>query len=215
MKFDVCIPTLNSAKTLDRCLKAIAEILPYNKIIICDGGSTDATLEIAKIYNCTIIHESGPLSKAREKLIEAVETEWFLFIDSDIEINKKWWDKISQYTYLNPKIGSVNGYGLTPGILNVLRRLIIVFKFAFNIKQRGFTSNTLLRTEAVVGIRVPSLKRLEDMALQDMMIARGYTWEFENAYCRHLKSTKQVLKEAFSDGKTLLKKEGLKGVFKL
>lgn len=214
-KFDICIPTLNCGMTLGSCLDMIELLIPINRIIICDGGSTDDTLNIAKEHKCQIIYEQGSLGKARQRLIEAVETSWFLFIDADILINEKWWNKISDYMYIGFDMGAVNGYALTPGILNITRRIIILIKKLFKIKQRGFTSNTLIMTDAVKGIKVPDIKRLEDMAIQDEVIKRGYKWEFADAYCKHLKSTKQVLKEAFSDGKTLLKKEGLKGVFKL
>ena len=87
-RFDVCIPTLNSGKTLEACLKAIKEVIPVNKIIIADGYSTDNTIEIAKKYGCEIFQTNRSLGEVREMLIKRVKTKWFFFIDADIVVNK-------------------------------------------------------------------------------------------------------------------------------
>lgn len=52
------IPTYNSAKTLDRCLKTLRQQdYPQSKIeiILADGGSTDQTVEIANKYQAKVV----------------------------------------------------------------------------------------------------------------------------------------------------------------
>ena len=54
----VLIPTLNAARTLDRCLTSIVE-QDYPKelveIIVADGGSNDGTQELAASFGAEVI----------------------------------------------------------------------------------------------------------------------------------------------------------------
>ena len=69
----------------------------------------------------------------------------------------------------------------------------------FGLQQRGFTSNTILRKEAINGIMLPDLKRCEDLILQDELKKRGWKWKFAWVICAHLKSPYQLIKEAKND----------------
>jgi len=50
----VGILTLNSGKTLRRALNSLTD---FAEIIVCDGNSTDDTLEIAREYGAKIIRQ--------------------------------------------------------------------------------------------------------------------------------------------------------------
>ncbi|MGC8993681.1 MAG: glycosyltransferase family 2 protein, partial [Candidatus Aenigmatarchaeota archaeon] len=107
-RFDVCIPTLNSGKTLEACLNSIIKTIPVNRIIIADGFSKDNTIEIAKKYNCEIFQTRKPLGKVREELIKRVKTEWFFFIDADVVVNEKWFKILINSR--DDKTGVVHGF---------------------------------------------------------------------------------------------------------
>jgi len=52
-KVSIIVATLNSERTIDECLKAIFELnypKDFLEIIVVDGCSKDATLEIAQNY---------------------------------------------------------------------------------------------------------------------------------------------------------------------
>jgi glycosyltransferase involved in cell wall biosynthesis len=206
-RFDVCIPTLNSGKTLEACLKSIKEVIPVNKIIIADGYSTDKTIEIAKRYRCEIFQTKRSLGEVREMLIERVKTKWFFFIDADIVVNEKWFYALTSNS--NGNVGAVQGFGLPKGPIGFLRKILLFIKVKFGLKQRGFTSNTLIRKEAVSGIKLPKRKRLEDIYLQEEVEKRGYEWKFVLAFCEHIKTEKQVVKEALRDLWNLAREKGL------
>jgi len=206
-KFDVCIPTLNSGKTLEACLKSIKETIPINRIIIADGYSTDNTIKIAKKYGCEIFQTNKSLGEVREILIRKVKTEWFFFIDADIVVNKKWFYALISRREDN--VGAIHGFGLPKGIIGFLRKILLFIKVKLGMKQRGFTSNTLIRREAVKRIKIPKRKRLEDIYLQEEVERRGYKWKFALAFCEHLKDEKQVLREALRDLRDLVKERGL------
>lgn len=84
----IIIPTLNAARTLDLCLTSIrAQEYPVDliEIIIADGGSEDATLDIAKKHNVDKIIDNelvtGEAGKAAG--LRVAEKDIVALIDSD------------------------------------------------------------------------------------------------------------------------------------
>jgi glycosyltransferase involved in cell wall biosynthesis len=94
MKLSIIIATLNSAKTLQRCLNSI-KIQTYRNIevIVIDGKSTDSTTDIIKSNNLTIAkYISEPdegIYDAWNKGIKYATGEWFFFIGSDDELHNR------------------------------------------------------------------------------------------------------------------------------
>lgn len=77
------IPTYNSEKTLEKCLKSI-KAQSYNniEIVIIDSYSIDHTLEVSKKYNARIF-SADTLSEARKLGVEKSLGEYVFFVDSD------------------------------------------------------------------------------------------------------------------------------------
>lgn len=93
----VVIPTLNAGSVLDKCLQSISS-QDYPKklveIIIGDGGSTDSTLKLAKIYHAKVV--TNPLKTAESGKAAAVEVasnDLIALIDSDNILPNKHWFK--------------------------------------------------------------------------------------------------------------------------
>lgn len=80
------ILTHNSGKNLSRALASVAD---FAEIIVADGGSTDATLEIARSYGARVIHQSKPghpisdFARERNLTLAAATQPWFFYLDSD------------------------------------------------------------------------------------------------------------------------------------
>lgn len=78
--------TYNSEKNLARALASVAD---FAEVIIADGGSTDATIEIAKKYGARIIPQSNPgrpisdFSRERNLTLDEATQPWFFYLDSD------------------------------------------------------------------------------------------------------------------------------------
>ena len=86
----VGILTLNCGDTIERCLESLKD---FREIIICDGNSTDNTLEIAKKYDVKIIKQYDSdepnlrcvkdKANVRQKNMNAATYDWYFFMDAD------------------------------------------------------------------------------------------------------------------------------------
>ncbi|RJQ34461.1 glycosyltransferase family 2 protein [Candidatus Parcubacteria bacterium] len=86
----VAILTRNSAETLERALLSVKD---FSDVLICDGGSTDATVDIASRYGARIIRQDGAFlyedgriadyGGVRNQCLRAAKESWFFYLDSD------------------------------------------------------------------------------------------------------------------------------------
>lgn len=113
-KISFIIPTLNSAGTLRDCLESIA-IQDYPKdgveIIIADGGSTDATLEIIQSINSTnpinlkVVSNYLKTGEAGKSVaLKESNNDIIAFIDSDNILPDKDWLKRMVEPFKDPEI---------------------------------------------------------------------------------------------------------------
>jgi len=86
----VIIPTRNSAGTLKKCLQSIKNQTYKNiEIIVVDNHSTDETKAIARRYTSKIYNKGPERSAQRNFGAKKSKGEYLLFIDSDMELNRK------------------------------------------------------------------------------------------------------------------------------
>lgn len=86
----VGILTFNSSLTLKAALESI---INFSEVIVCDGGSTDETLSLARAYGARVIVQSPEFkgkdnkiidfSGVRNQMLSAASHKWFFSLDSD------------------------------------------------------------------------------------------------------------------------------------
>ncbi|HED05059.1 MAG TPA: glycosyltransferase, partial [Ignavibacteria bacterium] len=113
IKASVFILTKNNADTIDRTLKSVED---FNDIVICDGGSVDNTLEIAKKYNVRINKQPKECkdkqdnlfdySCARNDCMNKVKYDFIFYLDSDETISRGLVEDIRKET-LEEKEGNI------------------------------------------------------------------------------------------------------------
>jgi glycosyltransferase involved in cell wall biosynthesis len=87
-KISIVIAVLNGSATVKRCLESIESQTYQNReIIICDGGSTDETLEIIAAFSkpeYRLLHgpDSG-IYDAWNKALDVVSGDWICFLGCD------------------------------------------------------------------------------------------------------------------------------------
>ncbi len=77
----------NEEKYLERCLNGIRPILEQvdSELIIADTGSTDRTVEIARLFTDNVFYFEWikDFAAARNSTLEKAQGEWFMFVDGD------------------------------------------------------------------------------------------------------------------------------------
>jgi len=193
-KVDVVMLTKNSEHLLNACLNSIYGNLPIRRLIVVDGFSTDNTLKIIKEFNkkygnVKIITEKGSRAKARERGIEEVKTEWFMFADSDVILCKDWFKRAEKY--MDKDVGAVWGLNIDiiPNVKNklFLKSLALVARQCFNL--RGGMHDTLIQHELVRDIRIPEqLHAYEDAYIINWIRKKGYKVTVgDDIYCLHFR----------------------------
>ena len=156
-KIDVCIIT--RCKVPRKCIQAIKQHIPYNKIIISNLPSRGA---------------------ARQECIEQVSTEKFAFVDDDVIVTKNWFEKMN--FWLNKlNAGAVTGvprlYPKTPArrYMKLLNEISIDFKSLPQPVDCLHTGACLIRTEAIEGIKIPScIHHREDLYITEYIKSKGF-----------------------------------------
>lgn len=107
-KFSIVIPCYNASKYLERCLDSIYN-QSYNmfEVIIVNDGSTDNTEEIVNRYRSKynnikyLKQENLGVAIARNKAIELVSSNKFIFVDADDYINSDLLFKLDEFLKKN------------------------------------------------------------------------------------------------------------------
>lgn len=99
------ILTLNCGDTLRQCIESLKD---FGEIIICDGNSTDNTLDIAKEYGAKIIKQydsnepnlrcAKDKANVRQRNMDAASFDWYFFMDADDILPTETVEEIKQIT---------------------------------------------------------------------------------------------------------------------
>jgi glycosyltransferase involved in cell wall biosynthesis len=190
MDVDVVIITRNSERMLRECLKSVYANVPVNRLIVVDGYSTDKTLQIVRGFqkkhgSVLLIQDRGTRATARQKGIDHVKTEWFMFVDSDAVLCNNWFKKAEKH--IGPGVGAVWGIEIWSTIRNpvILKLFLMVTRKIFDL--RGGTHDTLIRTDLVKDIKIPKILHVfEDAYIKDWIAAKGYKLvACYDPYCIH------------------------------
>jgi glycosyltransferase involved in cell wall biosynthesis len=148
--------------------------------------------------NVLLIQDHGWRGRARQIGIEHVETEWFMFVDSDVQLCKGWLEKAKNFA--SAQVGAVWGIDVWTIIKNP-RFLRLFLHLTMSIFQaRGGTHDLLVRREAVKDIKIPNtLYSFEDAYIKESINKRGYeVIGAYDPYCIHYRRlTACSIKSAF------------------
>ncbi len=176
------IPTYNSYRTIEKCLKSIREQeYPKIEIIVVDGGSIDGTLEIAKKYADKVVILKGPLGFARAYGAVISKGEILGIIDSDVYLPHKMWLRRAVATLLShPRAAILWPINIPPEKASaVAKTYFALWEYRLRTSKTPIPGgNILIRRKAYVevgGIN-PHLHFGEDYDLTLKILKRGYSY---------------------------------------
>jgi glycosyltransferase involved in cell wall biosynthesis len=97
---DVLLETLDAGKFLRRSLESLYAEAPVARLLVCDGGSKDNTIETLGEFPRVELHVRPDIrttGKALEFLISLAKTEWVMITDSDLTFPPGWYDEMAKY----------------------------------------------------------------------------------------------------------------------
>lgn len=122
---DVVIPTLNAAHSLPSTLDCMP---PGVNVIISDGGSTDATLDIARAAGCRIVEGRRGRGQQLGAGAGAAGRPWRLFLHADTVVCVQGWNAIARH---------MSEAGMGPGPAATLRLRIDDPAWQARLVERG------------------------------------------------------------------------------
>ena len=97
---DVIIPVIHTNELWHSNLRSIYREIPVSRLLIGDGGCIDNSLDIVRQFPRVTIFDHRQftsLGYSIRKLIEAVETDWFVYLHSDVYLPPGWFDITCQH----------------------------------------------------------------------------------------------------------------------
>ena len=199
LTIDVVLLTKNSMKPcLPECIASLYKNVPVKRLLVIDNNSNDGTIEFLKHFpNVKIVQDSGNRATARQLGIELCETEWFMFLDSDVVLEEGWFQAAEKYI-ADANIGAIQG----ATIQNVERNIADFEKVMKTVRkwfgglttrtflepeQRGYTGDILIKAELVKDIRIPTyLDIFEDHYIKKWIENKGYIFfRAQDMICHH------------------------------
>jgi hypothetical protein len=97
---DVIIPVIHTNELWEANLFSFYREIPIHTLLIGDGGCIDDSIAIARKFPRVKVldhHNFKSLGYSIRKLIEAVETDWFIYVHSDAYLPPSWFDAMHKH----------------------------------------------------------------------------------------------------------------------
>jgi Glycosyl transferase family 2 len=167
---DVIIPVKNTNPLWRANLLNIYQEIPMARLLLGDGGCEDDTLEIAREFpRVEVVDQRGfnSLGGCLRDLIERVNTEWFIYLHSDVHLPAGWfeamWRRRADYDWFECE-----------------RRMAVLVEFnaiAQNRAERAYSGSQMGRSASfeplLVQIDDDFLYRNEDLILTELVEQHG------------------------------------------
>lgn len=125
----VIIPVYNEASHLQQSLQrlyASFNHLDLVEVIICDGGSTDNSVQIARQFPCQIISSDPGRAQQMNTASQLARGYWLLFLHADSSLPARWVEQLDDH----------HRWGFFPVKLSGQHWLFRIIETAINIRSR-------------------------------------------------------------------------------
>lgn len=165
---DVIIPILHTNELWRTNLLSLYREIPIHRLLIGNGGCQDDSLDIAKGFPRVEIFDHTSfvsLGFSLRKLIEAVRTEWFIYVHSDVYLPPGWFDVMHSHQ------ASYDWFGCP-------QRLTVMVEYPLVDEVRPYAGSQMGRKAAfengISRIDDDYVYRQEDFVLADIVHKAGF-----------------------------------------
>ena len=98
VKISVIIPVLNERENIGRCIEGVLSEGTRSEVIVCDGGSTDGSLEIVERYRgkgVALLRTRKGRGVQMNAGASAAEGDIFLFLHADTRLERGWFAAVT------------------------------------------------------------------------------------------------------------------------
>src|SRR5262245_27577412 len=95
---DVIIPVLHTNELWQANLLSVYREIPVSRLLLGDGGCVDDTIEVARKFPRVEVFDHRAfksLGFSIRRLIEEVQSEWFIYLHSDVYLPEGWFDNMA------------------------------------------------------------------------------------------------------------------------
>lgn len=186
MQISLVIPMKNEAASLASLMRTIADqTLQPSEIVLVDGGSTDATVEIAEGFasadsRVKLVKTDGATpGKGRNLGITAAANDWLALTDAGIELSPDWLAELVAAAESNPDAAIVYGNfsPITKSLFEKCATLAYVPALRHGQIRAKSVASMLLRRE--VWDRTggfPDIRAAEDLMFMEAAEQAGFTF---------------------------------------
>lgn len=110
MLLDIVVPTVNAKAQLPGVLRTLATAgVSLGNLIVCDGGSTDGTVELAQSVGARVV--TAPRGRGTQLAVGALAGSggWLLFLHADTTLAEGWLKTVARFI-AEPANASRAGY---------------------------------------------------------------------------------------------------------
>lgn len=209
LKLDLCIWTLNSYPTLEKCLSSIDAALPAEKVCckiavqgvprnMVDGEVTSVPWraesflkdqEILKRHGWTTYCSSAGIARQANVAMSHVDTPFFATFEHDIILNPNWLRSMTKL-YQSSASGSKSPVACVQGVRNTIgsRSMQAIENWYWSRRKKGWfqvypsMDNNLFDTKIIrsLGGFPTDCAVSVDNHLRDKAIRNGYRWLFDS-----------------------------------
>lgn len=125
----IIIPVYNESSRLGYTLDRLFQVLPDKpaiEVIVCDGGSTDNTIEIAQQFPCRVISSKSGRAVQMNTARREAKGDLLLFLHADSQLPVQWYDELIR----------MNHWGFFPIRLDGAHWLLRIIETAINLRSR-------------------------------------------------------------------------------
>jgi hypothetical protein len=169
---DVIIPIIHTNEFWRANLTSIYREIPVNRLLLGDGGCIDGSIDVARGFPRVEVldHRSfTSLGYSIRHLIEATETEWFVYLHSDVFLPEGWFAKMCAHQ------GEYDWFECNQRI-NLLADYMLEVPNA----ERAFSGSQMGRKAAFATVTPQIdddyLYRNEDIIIADLVKRAGYRY---------------------------------------